>query len=554
MIDPVTVEIIRNKIAGLVDEMHYHFYRSGYSTIIRETRDFSCVILDAGGRLITAPPMFFHGTVYRHFCARVLEIYGPDGIEPGDVFVSNHPYEAGLPHVSDMGFVAPIFSGRDLIGFSGSIAHKADVGGAQPGSTSATATEIFQEGLLLPPVKIASAGVADEDLHRLISANSRQPELVAGDMEAQIAATRMGVTRMETLAARFGADVVTEAFAAILASVARDLAAAIEALPDGEESAEGFMDSDGVELDRPIPMAVTVKVAGDRVAFDFSDSGSQAKGPINLRPSMAEACCFYSLIGCLGPDLHFNDGCRDQVDFVYAPGTITNATAPAPVSSYQMANLKLVDVILDALARFRPERAIANSGSSGALGINWGAGGRPGQASLQYEILGSAYGAGAGHDGASCTATHLSNLHVTPIEILESEFPCRVTEFSLIPDSGGAGAARGGLSFRRGYELLADGTVIRRYDRAICPPEGINGGAPGRASRFVIRVGTDEEEETPASGRFELKAGERLYLESAGGGGCGDPKQRDAEAVTHDIIEGTVTPEAAKRDYGYKGE
>ncbi len=551
MIDPVTVEVVRNKIAGLVDEMHYHFYRSGYSTIIRETRDFSCVILDREGRLITAPPMFFHGTVYRHFCKRVLDVYGPDGIDPGDVFVSNHPYEAGLPHVSDMGFVAPVFSGGRLIAFSGSIAHKADIGGSIPGSTSATATEIYQEGLLLPPVKIVRAGVDDRDLHRLIAANSRQPELVAGDMEAQIAATVMGVARMGALAERFGAETVTGAFEAILAGAARDLAAAISALPDGEASAQGFMDTDGVELDRMIPMAVTVKVTGDRVLFDFSESGAQAKGPINLRPSMAEACCFYSLIGCLGPRLHFNDGCRDQVDFAYAPGTITNATPPAPVSSYQMANLKLVDVILAALAHFRPERAIANSGSSGALGINYGGGGRPGQPSLQYEILGSAYGGGAGHDGASCTATHLSNLHVTPIEILESEFPCRVTEFTLIPDSGGAGQSRGGLSFRRAYEILADGTVIRRYDRAKCPPEGIEGGRPGRGSRFVIRAGTDAEEETPASGRFELKAGDRFFLESAGGGGCGDPMRRPREKVARDIEEGYVSPEAAKRDYGY---
>jgi N-methylhydantoinase B len=516
--------------------MHYHFYRSGYSTIIRETRDFSCVILDRAGRLITAPPMFFHGTVYRHFCRRVLDVYGPDGIDPGDVFVSNHPYEAGLPHVSDMGFVAPVFSGGRLIGFSGSIAHKADIGGSIPGSTSATATEIYQEGLLLPPVKIVRAGVDDRDLHRLIAANSRQPELVAGDMGAQIAATVMGVARMEALAERFGALTVTDAFEAILAGAARDLAAAISALPDG---------------DRMISMAVTVKVTGDRVFFDFSESGAQAKGPINLRPSMAEACCFYSLIGCLGPKLHFNDGCRDQVDFAYAPGTITNATPPAPVSSYQMANLKLVDVILAALAHFRPQRAIANSGSSGALGINYGGGGRPGQPSLQYEILGSAYGGGAGHDGASCTATHLSNLHVTPIEILESEFPCRVTEFALIPDSGGAGESRGGLSFRRAYELLADGTVIRRYDRAKCPPDGIEGGRPGRASSFVIRAGTGSEEETPASGRFELKAGDRFYLESAGGGGCGDPKKRPREKVARDIEEGYVSPEAARRDYGF---
>ncbi len=549
MIDAVTTEVLRNKVAGLVDEMHYHFYRSGYSTIIRESRDFSCVILDREGRLIVAPPMFFHGTVYRHFCGRVLELYG-DALAPGDVFVSNHPYEAGLPHVSDMGFVAPVFAEGALIGFAGSIAHKADVGGTMPGSTSATATELFHEGLLLPPVRITAGGAPCPDIERLILANSRQPELVAGDIGAQVAATRMGVARLEALAARFGAATVTESFAAILGGAADALRAEIARLPEGSASAEGFMDTDGIELDRMIRMAVTVTVKDGRVAFDFSDSDAQAKGPINLRPSMVEACCFYALVGCLGPELQFNDGCRDVVDFAYAPGTITNATPPAPVSSYQMANLKLVDVILEALARFRPERAVANAGSSGALGINWGAAARPGQASLQYEILGSAYGGGFGHDGASCTATHLSNLHVTPIEILESEFPCRVTAFELIPDSGGPGAFRGGLAFRRAYEMLADGTVIRRYDRAKCPPQGIEAGRPGRASRFVVKAGTPEERETPASGRFELKAGDRFYLESAGGGGYGDPAGRDPVRVRRDIEEGYVTPQAAKRDYG----
>lgn len=549
MIDAVTIEVLRNKVAGLVDEMHYHFYRSGYSTIIRESRDFSCVILDAEGRLITAPPMFFHGTVYRHFCRRVLEVHG-ETLAPGDVFVSNHPYDAGLPHVSDMGFVAPVFADGKLIAFSGSIAHKADIGGTMPGSTSATATEIFHEGLLLPPVRIRSRGQPCPDIDRLIMANTRQPELVAGDIGAQVAATEMGVKRMEELAARFGAETVTAAFAAILKGAADELAAEIATLPEGESFAEGYMDTDGIELDRMIRMAVRVTVKGGRVRFNFSEAGAQAKGPINLRPSMVEACCFYSLIGCLGPDLHFNDGCRDVVDFTFAPDTITNASPPAPVSSYQMANLKLVDVILEALAHFRPERAAANAGSSGALGINWGKGARPGQASLQYEILGSAYGGGHGHDGASCTATHLSNLHVTPIEILESEFPCRVTAFELIPDSGGPGQFRGGLSFRRAYEMLADGTVIRRYDRAKCPPQGLDGGKSGRASRFVIKAGTADERETPASGRFDLKAGDKFYLESAGGGGYGDPATRARDRITRDIEEGYVTEDAAKRDYG----
>jgi N-methylhydantoinase B len=552
MADAITVQVVRNRVASLMQEMHYHFYRSGYSTIIRESRDFSCVILEANGGLIVAPPMFFHAPVYRHLVAKIIEIHGKQGIADGDMFVCNHPYEGGLPHVSDMAFVAPIFSGGRLVGFSGSIAHKADVGGTMPGSTSASATEIFHEGLLLPPVRICTGGAYNADLERLILANSRQPDLVRGDMHAQMAATQMGVARIQDACVRLGAASVTEAFAAILGGAADELRAAIAALPEGEASAEGYLDSDGVERDRPVRFAVTVRVAAGAISFDFTGSDRQAKGPVNLRPSMVEACVFYSLIGALDPKLHYNDGMRAAVEFKYAPRTITNASPPAPVSSYQMANLKLVDVILEALAPFRPQRAVANAGSSGALSISWQGGGRPGQSSMQYEILGSAYGGGEGNDGASATATHLSNLHVTPIEILESEFPCRITSFAMVPDSGGAGEYRGGLSYSRTYELLQDAAVVRRYDRARFPPGGVSGGKPGAASRFVIRVGAKDEQETPASGRYEMRAGERFMLQSAGGGGYGEPRRRDREALARDIAEGRVTPAAAERDYGFK--
>ena len=552
MADAITIQVVRNRVASLMQEMHYHFYRSGYSTIIRESRDFSCVILDAKGGLIVAPHMFFHAPVYRHLVAKILELYGQEGIAEGDMFVCNHPYEGGLPHVSDMAFVAPIFSGARLVGFSGSIAHKADVGGTMPGSTSASATEIFHEGLLLPPVRICTGGAFNADLERLILANSRQPDLVRGDMHAQMAATQMGVARIQDACSRLGAAPVTDAFAAILGGAADELRAAIAALPEGEASAEGYLDSDGIERDRPVRFAVTVRVANGTISFDFTRSDRQAKGPVNLRPAMVEACVFYSLIGALDPKLHYNDGMRAAVEFKYAPRTITNASPPAPVSSYQTANLKLVDVILEALAPFRPERAVANAGSSGALSISWQGGGRPGQSSMQYEILGSAYGGGEGNDGASATATHLSNLHVTPIEILESEFPCRITSFAMVPDSGGAGEYRGGLAYRRTYELLQDAVVVRRYDRARFPPGGVAGGKPGAASRFVIRLGSKDEQETPASGRFEMRSGERFMLQSAGGGGYGEPRRRDREALARDIAEGRVTPAAAERDYGFQ--
>jgi N-methylhydantoinase B len=544
--DAITIQILRNKVASLVDEMHYHFYRSGYSTIIRESRDFSCVILDREGRLIVAPPMFFHAPVYRHLVGNILKVYGgrnvsaSSAIDDGDVFVSNHPYEGGLPHVSDMAFIAPVFADGNIVAFAGSIAHKADVGGAVPGSTSANATEMFQEGLLVPPVKIWERGTPQPDIERIILTNSRQPALMRGDIHAQIAVTQMGAARVAALCTRFGAGTVTDAFAAILKGAADELRAAIARLPEGTVSAEGFLDSDGVEVERPIKLAVTIAVKDGLASFDFSDSDPQAKGPVNLRPSMVEACVFYSLIGSLGPKLAFNDGMRDVVRLTFAPRTIVNAEPPAPVSSYQMVNLLLVDVILEALAQFNPSRAVAHSGASSALGISW-ARPRPGQTTMQYEIAGSAYGGGLGHDGATGTATHLSNLHTTPIEILESEFPCRITRFDLVPDSGGAGQWRGGLAMRREYELLENATVVRRFNKTRFPPKGVAGGKDGSRARFVVRLGTPQEYETPASARVEMRAGERFLLQSAGGGGFGDPARRDPAAVARDIVEGYVT-------------
>jgi N-methylhydantoinase B len=541
--DAITIQILRNKIGSLVDEMHYHFYRSGYSTIIRESRDFSCVILDARGRLIVAPPMFFHAPVYRHLVGRILRVYDGKGgpltaIEPGDVFVSNHPYEGGLPHVSDMAFVAPVFADGRIIAFSGTIAHKADVGGTVPGSTSANATEIFQEGLLVPPIKIRARGAVLPDVERLILANTRQPALVKGDVGAQIAVTEMGAARVAELAGRFGAATLQDAFRAILSGAGEALGARLAKLPGGSAQAHGFIDSDGVDFSKPLMLAVEVSISGGRAKFDFSGSAPQAKGPVNLRPSMIEACVFYCLIGSLGPDLAFNDGMRDCVEIVLAPRTITNAEAPGAVSNYQMVNLKLCDVILEAMATLNPARAVAGAGSSSALGIIWSKP-RPGQTNMQYEIIGSAYGGGAAGDGTSGTAAHLSNLHITPIEILESEFPVRIRRFEFVPGSGGAGRFRGGLSMVREYELLEDATVIRRFDKSKYPANGLAGGSDGGAASFRTNVGAAGEKPSPP-GRYEMKTGDRFVLQSAGGGGFGDAKQRAAEAVEQDRAEGYV--------------
>jgi N-methylhydantoinase B len=538
MTDAVAVQILRNRIGSLMDEMAHHFFRSGYSTIVRESRDFSCVILDEAGRLLVAPPMFYHARCYDYLVRRIGQVGGT--LADGDVFVCNHPYEGGLPHVPDMAVIAPVVVDGTVVAFSGSIAHKADLGGTVPGSTYGQATELFHEGLLVPPVRLIAAGVPNRDIERVIAANSRQPDLVLGDLKSQVGAVRIGVERLKALCAERGAAAFRAALAAMIEASGRDFRGALARLPDGAHAAQAFLDSDGVDRDAPVRLAVRVTVADGRVRFDFTGSDRERRGPVNLRPALVEACCFHALIGLIDPDLRYSDAARDLVSVVTEPGSVLDARPTAPCSSYMMTCQKLVDVLIEALNPFCPARAAAHAGGSGgAMSIAWGPGPRAVRGN-QYEIFGSAYGGSQGCDGASGTAVHLSNIFITPVEIVETEFPCRVTRFELIAGSGGDGAFRGGLSFRREYELLQPSTVIYRGDRARFAPKGVAGGSDGRPSRFVV-VGADGAETVmPASCRVELPAGARIRIEGAGGGGYGDPDARSAEARARDADDGYV--------------
>ncbi len=539
-VDPITVEILRNRIGSLMDEMHHHFFRSGYSTIVRESRDFSCVILDARGRILVAPPMFFHTTAYRYLVARTIELYGADGLGDGDVIICNHPYEGALPHVPDMAVLAPIFEQGRLIGFAGSIAHKADIGGTVPGSTWGQAREIFQEGILFPPVKLYRAGVHDTDLERLIAANSRQAALTLGDLRGQIGACAIGRDRLMALAREYGAVRLSALLDAMIEAAGREFRAALSRLPDGETEAWAALDSDGIDFATPVRMHVRVVVKDGDVTFDFSQSDPQARGPVNIRRALVEACCFQVLIGMIDPDLAYSDAARDVVRIELAPRTVVNPDPPAPCSSYMMTCMTVIDMLLEAFGPFAPARAAAFSGGSGGgLTVDWKGPGAAGRGN-QYEIYGSAYGGSAAGDGASGTTVHLSNIYVTPIEIVETEFPCRVTRFELIPGSGGDGAHRGGLAFRREYELLEPAMVIFRGDRAKFAPRGVAGGQPGRPGRFVLNPGTDREKEMPITCRVDMEAGETMLIEAAGGGGYGAPADRDPDLRARDRREGYV--------------
>ncbi len=552
-VDPITVELLRNRIASVMQQMDYHFYRSGYSTIVRESRDFSCVIVDADGRLLVAPWMFFHGPVYYHLIQRILAIYGTADLAEGDVFVSNHPYEGNLPHASDMGFVAPIVHDGRLVAFAATIAHKADVGGTVPGSTYGQATELYHEGMLLPPIRIHRAGEPIEDMMRLIAANTRAPYVVLGDISGQIGVTRIGRQHVHEMCARYGTGTVLAAMEAMIDASGEDFRAALARIPDGVGEAEGFLDHDGVDESTPVRIHVRVAVKDGRLAFDFTGCDAQTRGPVNLRIAMVEACVFYCLIGLLDPDLRFSDGARKLVSFSFAPRSVLSAEPPAPCSSYMKTCQKLVDVILEALDPLLEGRAIAHSGGSGgSIVVAWQDGAASDRGN-QYEIFGSAYGAGEGADGASGATVHLANLYAAPVEIIESEFPCRIRRFELDADSGGAGRFRGGLNFRRVYELLAPAQVVYRSDRARVPPAGLRGGKPGGPSRLTLNPGTADARTMPSSCRLELEAGTVFSVNGAGGGGYGEPAERARESIAHDLEQGYVTREGARRDYGYEG-
>ena len=548
-VDPITVELLRNRIASLMEEMDYHFYRSGYSTIVRESRDFSCVIVDPNGRLLVAPWMFFHSPVYFHLVQRIKDIYGVEDLADGDVFVTNHPYEGNMPHASDMGFIAPIFFEGTLVAFAATIAHKADIGGTVPGSTYGSATELYHEGMMLPPIRIHRAGKPIDDVMRLISANTRAPYVVLGDISGQIGVTRIGRKHMQEMCARFGVKTVLESMDAMITASGEEFSAALKSIPDGIAEATGYLDHDGVDETTKVKLNVKITIKSGKLHFDFTGCDPQTQGPVNLRIAMVEACVYYCLIGLIDPNLRYSDGIRDLVSFEFTPRSVVSAEPPRPCSSYMKCCLKLCDVILEAMDPLLPGRAIAHSGGSGgSIIVAWKGDTKPKRGN-QYEIFGSAYGAGVGSDGASGASVMLANLFAAPVEIIESEFPCRIREYSLNTDSGGAGKFRGGLNFVREYEMLESAEIVYRADRSIELPAGIQGGMPGGPSRFVVNPETPDEQQMPSSARMTLPAGTSFRVNGPGGGGYGDPKKRDVEALANDVAEGYVSEAAADKFY-----
>jgi N-methylhydantoinase B len=551
-VDPITLQVIQARLAGIVQEMQNSLFRTGYSTIIRESQDASCAILNTQGEVVAQHVVLpLHMGAFPACAAAVLKNYRLSEISEGDAFIINHPYLGGSPHAPDMAVLTPIFYKDDWVGFAANMAHKSDIGGTVPGSGSGNAREIFQEGLHLPPVKFMSRRRPVKEIEAIIAANSRTPALVIGDLRGQVGAARLGERRIVELMERYGKDTVRESTELLSSYTEGRVRQTIASWPDGEFEGESFVDHDGIDLARPIRLHVKIKKTGDRLHFDFSGCSDQTQGPANIRPPLVRAAVAYCLVALVDPFLPINQGLARVVEATFREGSVVNPRFPAAVNTYMPTALTVTEAVLKALAPFVPAKRIAGGSGSAALVL----GGRDAARNrpfVHYEIFSGGTGARSGKDGVSATAFHLSNCKTAPVEIIESEFPARVERFEMIPDSGGAGQWRGGLGFARDYRILTDEVRFSmRTDKYSIEPWGSDKGLAGGKGSCIIDPGMAEERRLPSRfGDHRLQKGDLVRIERPGGGGLGDPLERPAERVFEDIRQGYVSIERARSDYG----
>ncbi len=547
---PIEVEVARASLAGIVQEMQNLLFRTGFSTIIRESHDASCAITNAKGEVVAQHIVLpLHIGAFPACCAAVLRSYGDD-LHAGDAFLINHPYDGGSPHAPDMAVIAPIFVDGNFIGFCGSIAHKSDIGGPVPGSCSGQARETFNEGLHLPAVRYETGFQRNLEIERIIASNSRTPELVLGDIRGQLGCVRIGVQRVEALATKSGLARLLACYDRLLDGARLRLRASVAEWADGDYEAERFVDDDGIELEKPVRIHVRIHKRGDEILFDFCGSADQTRGPANIRPSLVRAACLFCLVSLIDPHMTMNSGSLAAFEVRLREGSVLDPRFPAPVNTYNPTVHALVEAVFAAMANIVPGRGRAD-GCGGRSIIVGGRNTSAGKAYVQYELFGGGGPARASKDGVSGTMVNQANGKVTPVEIIESEFATRVTRFELIPDSGGAGAFRGGLGFVREYLSLGDARFSIRSSKHVIAPEGARGGGAGRAGDIHINPGAPDEKRLPTRyADYPLRDGDRVRLVTPGGGGFGIARDRAPERVLADVREGYVTPDGALGDYG----
>ncbi len=549
--DPITLEIIGTRLREIGSTMEHLLFHSGYSTILRESRDGSASITDRDGNAVETTGAPIGLLPYKLTVQSVLARYPLETMQDGDCFISNDPYDGGTLHIPDVVIVTPVFVDGELIAFCCSTAHKPDLGGLVPGSSGAAAREIFHEGLMLPGVKFWTKDGVIPEVDAIIQRNCRIPEIIAGDLRAQVGCTLMGVQHVRALCGEYGREVIVQAFAELLDRSERRLRDKLRSWPDGAFEAETFVDHDGVDLETKLRLHVRVIKEGDAITFDYSETNNQVKGPTNLRPQSSQIAAVLALLVTADATIPVNQGLLRAISFVNPEGKITNPAWPAPVNSYYgLANV-LYSTVGRALANFDPDRAVASNGLGlGAIAIGYDKG-RGGRKAVQYDLSTTAQGGTASHDGSSGTVGFLNQTPATPIEVIESEFPVRLKRFEWITDSAGAGQFRGGLGNRKVYELLGDATVTVRLGHQFgFAGWGVFGGKAPLPMRVTLNPGTPGEQALHPLQTLQLHAGDCFMVEMAGGGGYGNPLDRQPKDVLDDVENGYVSLAAAERDYG----
>jgi N-methylhydantoinase B len=545
-LDPVTLDVIGNALHSIACDMGVTIWRTAYSTVVRDSRDCSAALFDNRGQLIAQADMIpaLLGSMHLALKECLRTHYPLDRIEPGDVLLMNHPYMGGT-HAPDITIFTPVFWKDSIVAFVGSIAHHIDLGSIQAGGIGVM-SDMFQEGLLMPPVKMYERGELNETLMKIIRANSRWPEQVEGDLRAQVTANTLGVKRMGELVARYGAGTVEAAWERQMDYSESRIRAELARLPQGEFHVSGQLDSDGLDLDKPLPIEITVRLKGGSVAYDFTGSAPQCRGNVNCVNSSVAATCYYVTRCVSDPDVPENEGCYRPVEMVLPAGTIVNPAPPAATSGKHPMAQRIADLLIQAFAEIAPERAAAAScGSTCNYTIVYRQGG------IQYEMMGGGFGARATKDGIDAIQVNMSKCVGLQIEEAEAAFPVRIERFELVRDSGGAGRRRGGLGLRRDVHVLSPAVLSISSDTELVAPPGVHGGEAGLPGRKYKNLGRATEERLNAkAANVQLAAGDIVSFITPGSGGFGPATKRDPERVLIDVLDGKVSPEAARRSYG----
>ena len=551
LIDPVTLEVFRNRLDAIAQEMQNTLLKSAYSIMLKEGGDCSCAIFSAAGETIAqAVSNPIHLAAFLPAAQHLLARFPIAGMQDGDVFALNDPYNGGT-HVPDIIVMVPVFHKGCVVAIGCSLGHHQDVGGMTPGSMPANATELFQEGFIFPPIRLYAGGALNDTFIDILRRNVRTPEQVYGDLMAQVAAGKTAAVRVTALIERHGLAMFEAAVPALLDHAERLTRAELAKIPEGDYEFSDYVDGDGVGVDNPLRIAVRVAVRDAGIHVDFAGTSAQAKGPANCPPGAVLAPVYYAVHAITGASIPSNSGGFRPVSVTVPEGSLLAPRPPAPVGIRYHTLKRVVDALMGALAPVLPHHVPAAPHGSD-LCMSWGGlDQRSGRNFVYMECTTGGTGATWHSDGVDHMACDIGNSRNIPAEAAELEYPVRIWANRLRTDSGGAGRFRGGLGVKRIVELRrGEVTVSHRSDRHFTPPWGLHGGHPGARWTTQLERADGRRETIPGRMIFHLYAGDRVIGLTGGGGGFGDPLQRSPEHVADDVRDGKVSSRAAHDLYG----